>query len=337
MLDILRKHASSWIIKVVLGAIVISFIFFFGYSTMRSSSRGTGGEAVATVNGRPLMFAEYKFLLNNNYERLRESFKGKEVPDFVQKMAQASTLRQLIARDLGLATADEMGMVIPDTRLADTIKQTPSAQRNGEFDPIFYRHQFLPYFKQRYGLNYEDFVLEDLKLETLESAFQDIDRTEAPYDDSKHEKVEYEWTFETITLNPHKLLKDKAIKSADEAKRLAELLISSNPKKWMDMLNAFKIKPDKIGPIVIRDRKKLLNGQGNFEDMTEIFGLTAEEPIIKKPIERGENIYVVRLIEKKEKKSESGLFWPARDFFGIWMAKLSKKAKVVSFLKDSDS
>ncbi len=100
------------------------------------------------------------------------------------------------------------------------------------------------------------------------------------------------------------------------------------------MLSAFKIKPERIGPIVIRERKRLLRGQGNFEEITEIFGLSSDKPIIKKPIERGERIYVVRFIEQKETKSKDGLFWPASNFFRTWMAKLTEKAKVVSFLEE---
>ncbi|MFH1829771.1 MAG: SurA N-terminal domain-containing protein [Pseudomonadota bacterium] len=337
MLDILRKHASSWMIKVLLGTIVISFIFFFGYSSMRRASRGAHvGEAVATVNGKPLSVAEYKFLLDNNYERLRQSFGGKEVPDFVRKMAQSSTLRQLITRELGLTQADEMGIVISDARLANAIMQTPYAQKDGEFDSIFYRHQFLPYFKERFGLNYENFVLEDLKLETLASMFENIDQAQTSNDDSDTSRVEYEWTFESITLDSSDLLESKAIKSSDETKDLAKLLISADPKKWKGMLSAFKITPTKIGPIAIRERKALLDGHGNIDDMTEIFGLTAEKPIIAKPIERGEKIYIVRLVEKKETKSDKSTFWPARNFFSSWMAKLSEKAKVQSFLQDSD-
>jgi hypothetical protein len=332
MLDILRKHASSWVIKVLLGAIVISFIFFFGYSSMRQS-RHRGVDNVATVNGRPITVAEYRFILDNNYERLKSTFKGKDVPDFVVKMAKSQTLRQLVSREIELELAADLGVVVPDAQLADAVMKTPYAQRDGQFDPIFYRHQFLPYFKQRFGLDFEKFMKQDIILEELESIFRGVDMGVPVAKSEGEEDVEFKWTFESVAFEPDKLIEAGKVKTADEVRAAAELLINSSPKKWKGLIAPFGISTASVGPISIRERRRLLGGQGTVEDMVEIFSLSPEKPVVGKPIERGGKVFVVRLVERKDiEMSES--FWPARDFFRSWMAKLSEKAKVVSYLDE---
>lgn len=336
MLDILRKHASSWIIKVVLGAIVISFIFFFGYSSMRRNmSGGKGSDAVATVNGRPISQAEYKFVLANNYESLKATFKDQQVPDFVKQMASSQTLRQLVTRELGLELADELSVVVPNAELADAIKASPYAQRDGTFDPVFYKDQFLPYFQQRFHLDYETFLRQDITLEMLERFFRSVDVGDFSRNTAEKKDTSFNWTFETVTFDPVELVNKKKIASTDEALAAAKLLISSDPGKWKGLAAPLGVTPVKRGPIGLRERATLLGGQGTYDDMVEIFSLTPDKAVIEEPFERAGKIYVVRLVEKKQIESEDA-FWPGRDFFRSWMAKLSEEAKIVSFMKEEE-
>ena len=46
LLSMMRKHAKSWLIKVLIGIIAVVFIFYFGYSF-----RAKKGLKVAYVNG----------------------------------------------------------------------------------------------------------------------------------------------------------------------------------------------------------------------------------------------------------------------------------------------
>ncbi len=334
MLDILRKHASSWLIKVILGAIVVSFVFFFGYSSMRKASQtgrlGGSGEAVITVNGMPVSASEYEFLLDRTTERLRQTFKGDQMPDFVRKMAETTTLQQLVSRELMLAQAEELKLTIPDAELADAIRSSPVTRQGGEFDPIFYRHEFLPYFKNRFGLDFEGFLLQDLKLGALESAFAKVDDLPPP---DKALEDNATWTFEAVVIDPNALVESKAMKSRDEAASLAKMLIAADPKNWRPMLAAMKIAPKKVGPIKIRERTALIDGQATSEDYGRLFALTADKPVLSEPIERGGRIYVVRLVEAAPPGQGTAPAWPTTDFFRAWMGKLAEKAKIVSHLK----
>jgi len=324
MLDILRKHASSWIIKALLGAIVISFIFFFGWSTFRKGMRAPS-QAVATVDGIPIPAAEFRFLLDQNYERLRSSFKENEVPDFVRKMATQGTLEQLISRTLMQEQADRLGIVIPDDMLIDAVKSTPAAQKDGEFDYVFYRDEYLPYFKQRFGIDFENFLGQELKLKELSDLFSGISLVPVfPEDGSM------EWTFEVVTLDPA-ALKD-SLKSLDEARAFAKMLISTEPARWREMLRKLKLSPASIGPIRIAQRNQLIEGKGTFEDHRAIFSLNKQSSVLPEPIERGGKVYVLRLVSVSPITAASEQKQPSQDYFRAWMEKLREKANVVSFL-----
>lgn len=334
MLDILRKHASSWLIKVILGAIVVSFVFFFGYNSMRKASRigraGGSGDAVITVNGIPVSGSEYEFLLDRTTERLRQTFKGDQMPEFVRKMAETTTLQQLVSRELMLGLADELKLTIPDVELADAIRNSPVTRQGGEFDPIFYRHEFLPYFKNRFGLDFESFLLQDLKLGALESTFAKIDDLPPP---DKALEDSATWTFEAVVIDPKALVEAQLMKAPDEASSLAKMLIAADPKSWRSMLTAMKISPKKVGPIKIRERATLIDGQATSEDYGRLFALTMDKPVLSEPIERGGKFYVVRLIAAVPPGKDAAPEWPTTDFFRAWMGKSAEKAKIISHLQ----
>ncbi|MFA4875090.1 MAG: SurA N-terminal domain-containing protein [bacterium] len=336
MLDVLRKHASSWLIKLILGAIVISFVFFFGYSSMRKTSRtGKIGDvsAVASVNGSPIPTPEYQFFLDRNYERLRASFQGKEMPEFGRKMAESATMQQMVGRELAQQEADAMGIVIPDAELADAIRSTPAAQKDGEFDPIHYKHEFLPYFRNRFGLDYERLILQDLRSQALESTFQNVDRDIAKKE-LEAQTDNGSWTFEVVVFDPKAMTESGAVKSPEEATQAAQMLISADPRSWKGMLTPLKLAAKKVGPISVRERAGILEGQGTFEDYKNIFMLTKEHPVIGKPIERSGKFYVVHLVEMVKPGKASAGPWPGSEFFRAWMMKMAEKAKVVSYLKE---
>ena len=101
MLGLMRKHATSWLIKVALFAIVIVFIFWGGYSyTEKKASR------VAVINGSYIGMPEYQSMYNNLVEQMRRQF-GKQ---FSSELAETLNLKkqaldQLINRRLLLAEA----------------------------------------------------------------------------------------------------------------------------------------------------------------------------------------------------------------------------------------
>lgn len=333
MLDILRKHASSWMIKIILGAIIITFAFFFGYSAMRRDRRSRDEITVAKVNGEPVPTAEFEFYYDRNFDRMRKSFEDKEVPDFARKLARDAALQQSIARMIVLAEADRLGLVLSSQELADVIRQAQAAEQGGEFDPLFYRRRFLPFFKNRYGMDYEGFVGKDLKISAFEEIFSAVDSEPLLGEEVKGAAEKTAWTFETIAIDPNALVEAKLIESADKADELAAGIIALGPRKWKKRLGDLRIEPQKIGPLKISERHKLMDGHGSFEDFEKIFVLTPDDPVTETPIRRGGKLYIVRLIGTSQVAEKTSERKTLRPFFEAWMSKQLMKAKVENYLE----
>lgn len=325
MLDIMRKHAASLPIKLALGAIIIVFIFFFGYSSYQKGGRGGRmggeGETAVNVNGAPISTSEYNFFLDRNFERIKSNFKDQEVPDFARKLAQSQTTEQLVEREVVLQQADELGVVIPDVELADVIRKS---QGEKDFDSVAYRHQFLPYFKNKFNMDYEQFVRQDLRIRTLEGMFRGIGGN-AP----ELEEINDSWTFEVVSIDPAGLTENKSEK---DAATLAKILVGANPKEWGKILKSVKIEPKKVGPIKVTERRMIFGSDGNFDTYKKVFSLTKEESVLKEPIELAGKIYVVRLVDRETKTEKSPP--PAyAGFLQAWLSKLLAKAKVENYVE----
>lgn len=330
MLDLMRKHASSWMIKLILGAIIVSFVLFFGWSQISRSRRGPGGlpegHPVAKVNKTPISADIFGFYLGRNLERLEETFKGQAIPESFQNFAKMLTLQQLIRRQILLNTISDLGVYVPDEELADVIRKDIAAMRGGEFDPIFYRHQFLPYFENRYGLDYETLMRQDIMIGMMESLF--LNMASVPED----EKEDMLFTFEIVNINPEKLTEQKIVADENEALNLAQSFISTPSNKWKDLAKKNKIDIEKVGPLKISERERIFGRRGNFEDYEEVFTLTKEKPIIKSPLKHGDTIFVVRLVDKKaspakdEKKT-------GENFLNKWVEREMADAKIVNYLQ----
>ena len=133
MLGLMRKHATSWLIKVALFAIVIVFIFWGGYSyTEKKASR------IAVVNGSYISMPEYQAMYRNLVEQMRSQFGrdfSSELAETLNLKAQARDL--LINRRLVLAEARELKMEVSKEELRNAIAST--FQTNGQFDQQLYQ------------------------------------------------------------------------------------------------------------------------------------------------------------------------------------------------------
>jgi len=340
MLDIMRKHASSWGIKVILTMIIVSFVLFFGYSKISSvnqpSVRGAKDQAaVAVVNHMAIPQSEYRYYYDLAYERLRNQFKDQEVPEFARTMAERAAMSQLVNRELMLQVADQIGLKVTDSELAEAIRASQAAMR-GEFDPTFYTHQYLPYFENRFGINFEDMLRNDLRAEEVRILFQPVayageqEKTKAP----EKEKVRL-WSFEVVTLDVDKMLEQKIVSSRDQAYGIARQF-SDNPTNgwWKNTAKKYGADLKKVDSVALSERQSKLKGF-TFDQYSTIFSLTEETPVVDNPISRDDNtIAVVRLLERKDVERE---LTPSRDdFFQQWMTKMAAESKIRTFLDDQN-
>jgi peptidyl-prolyl cis-trans isomerase D len=135
MLNLMRKNAGTWLIKILLGAIVIVFVFW-GVGSFRDQGVGR----VAMVNEEPIMVEEYNDTYNRMLEQIKQRY-GNRLNDEMLKMLQIKkqTMDQLIEKRLLLAEAKRLNFSVSDDELAATISSIPAFQENGMFDSRRYR------------------------------------------------------------------------------------------------------------------------------------------------------------------------------------------------------
>lgn len=135
MLNLMRKNAGTWLIKILLGAIVIVFIFW-GVGSFRDREVGR----VAMVNGEPIMVEEYNDTYNRILDQIKQRY-GNRLNDEMLKMLQIKkqTMDQLIEKRLLLSEARRLNFNVSDDELAATIRNIPAFQENGLFDSRRYR------------------------------------------------------------------------------------------------------------------------------------------------------------------------------------------------------
>ena len=135
MLKFMRENAGSWLIKIILGLIVVVFIFF-GMGSMGAKKRNQ----VAMVNDRPITMKDYKQSYQNIIEQMRQRF-GNNLNDELLKMLQVEkqALDRLIEDQLISEEAEKLDIQITDKELQSLLAGISAFQRDGSFDIDSYR------------------------------------------------------------------------------------------------------------------------------------------------------------------------------------------------------
>lgn len=135
MLRFMRENTGSWIIKIILGLIVIVFIFL-GMGSMQSNR----GNRVATVNDIPITMDEYNRSYQSTIEQIRQRF-GNNLSDELIKMLQVKkqAMDRLIEERLVDNEADRLDIKVSDKEVQDSLFAIEAFKKNGTFDLPTYR------------------------------------------------------------------------------------------------------------------------------------------------------------------------------------------------------
>ena len=134
MLSVMRKHASSWIIKFLLAAIIVVFIPWGvqRYTSGRSSR-------VAVVNDSIITLDDYRNTYTNLVEQVRQSFGNNVNDELIQTLQLPKrALDQLVDRALMLQAAEKLKIQVSDEELAQAIRDIGAFQTAGVFDKQLY-------------------------------------------------------------------------------------------------------------------------------------------------------------------------------------------------------
>jgi peptidyl-prolyl cis-trans isomerase D len=130
MLHLMRKHAGSWMIKIILFAIVVVFVFW-GVGSMRSRK----ANRVADVNGETITHDAYRKAYIQLLETYRRSY-GDQYSDDLLKMLrpEEKVMNQLVNRVVMMQEAARLEIDVSQEELAAAIQRIPAFQDNGVFD-----------------------------------------------------------------------------------------------------------------------------------------------------------------------------------------------------------
>jgi len=163
MLTFMRKHAKSWMMQVLLGIIIVVFIFYFG--SLQSQRQA---EVIAMVDETAISYSDYRKAYDNLLEYYRTQFKGALTDDILKSLnLKGQALNQLIDGEILLHQASRMGLTVTDEDVRQAITSYPAFQRDGHFDMGIYE-QALRYSR----LTAEDFE----KMKRKELTFSKVNR-----------------------------------------------------------------------------------------------------------------------------------------------------------------
>jgi peptidyl-prolyl cis-trans isomerase D len=142
MLDFMRRHAKNWLVKALLGIIILVFIFYFGSMGSRQKV-----EAVAVIDGSQISLADYY----KEYEQLIDNYRrmagGTLSDEILKKMdLKQQALDGMIDRAIIVQEAQKNNINVTNDEIRSIISSYPMFQRDGVFDENIYR-QALRYEK----------------------------------------------------------------------------------------------------------------------------------------------------------------------------------------------
>jgi len=135
MLTQMRENVGSWIIKILLGAIVVVFVLW-GVGPEQKGSNTT----VATVDGEPIGYMEFSRTYQNLMENVRRQFGGNVDEEMIKALnLKEQAVNQLVDRRIIRNAAAEMGFRVTDEELSAAIRAIPAFQANGGFNSQAYQ------------------------------------------------------------------------------------------------------------------------------------------------------------------------------------------------------
>lgn len=164
MLESMRNQAQSWLAKLILGGIALSFALW----GVGDWLVGNSDEPVATINEKPVTGTDFYLAFERQKNVYRQMFGGQYSRDFIESIGlRESTLQTLINRYIMLDIADELGLTAPEQVVLSSVRENPAFQSASGFDPERYR-----ILTRNLGFTSAQDYEEDLRLNIMVDALQ---------------------------------------------------------------------------------------------------------------------------------------------------------------------
>ncbi len=295
MLDFMRQHAEGWGIKILLGVISLSFALFFGYSAY--TNRDLGGQVAAVIGEKEISMTQYNQAYQASIQRIQDQF-SEGIPADFTKFLRSNVLQQLIQRQVQVDFVDQLGFTISDQEVASTIKKQKQFYRDGIFDINYYKKQFLPFYRDQYGIDFETALRQDLVLDQY-NAFK-AQSFLPPLEEENWEKQRNKetWNFEVVKVNRSKA--KELLKDAEDLDKA----ITTQLNTWLATWNNKPLSKAELNKLAgttnsvtvsLLNRRKLLNRQLPEEHALALFKLREKGVVYPQPIKLGNDWFLLKL------------------------------------------
>jgi len=238
MLELMRNQAQSWIAKVILGGIALSF----GLWGVGDYFTGSHVAYVAEVDGKAITDGDFA----QTYERNLNNYRAMLGKQFSKTLAEQldlknDTLQTMINRQLMLDEAAQMGLVASNTTLLSYVQNNPAFQEAGAFDPQRYR-----VLTRNMGFSttrdYEADARVNLMIDSLQKSIVDSAHVNDAEIRAKFEREFEQRTIAAIMVDPQALMKDIKVDQAT-----AKAWYDAHKQNYQSMLKV-KIQAVEIDP-----------------------------------------------------------------------------------------
>lgn len=137
MLKIVRELAvdNPLVLKIIMGVIALTFVITMGWWGIQMP----GQNVVITVNKHEIEVQEYRRSYNQAIDYYRELYKDQFNAEMIEKMkVRDKVMEDLVARELWIEKAGELGIRVSDEELRDSIIKMKIFHKDGVFNRTLY-------------------------------------------------------------------------------------------------------------------------------------------------------------------------------------------------------
>jgi len=190
MLDFMRRHAQSWMIKVALGAVVVVFIFWGIWNPREGRERD-----LVRIGDQAITVAEARNYYQNLRERYQSIYRDKFTDEMIKKLGlKERAVKDLINKVLLLQEAHRLGLRATSEEVQAAVQNYPAFQKDGIFDKAAYLRAL-----QRARVTAKEFEANQTQM-LLISKVQEVIVSSAKVSDREVLDL-YQATFEKVNLD----------------------------------------------------------------------------------------------------------------------------------------
>lgn len=129
-----RSPVFTWARNIMVALVALTFVVLWG----GRPNGGSGGRAVAEVDGVIVERDAFEFFRRTNEDRQRQSLPENFDPVRFRELIDRITLDQLIQRQVLASEAERLGLRVSRGEIVEEIRSDPGFQVGGRFDPDVY-------------------------------------------------------------------------------------------------------------------------------------------------------------------------------------------------------